>query len=191
MLTTYRNLMDRGVDRLGKFTGATRFFLIGLCLLLGACRLPPAPTQLASPGYAKLVGDESVPDGKARVLFRLGTFEGNMRFLGPEDVKGAGELHANGQKLGGVNYQEYVAFDLAPGHYEFTWKGGWNFEDGLVSSPAIVDLKAGQSVYLVGNLYQKTTLYGFPENHFSTSLSVCVSDCLAAFRNLKLVVSGN
>ena len=172
--------------------GATRVLIIGLCMLVGACKVVPAPTQSASPEYTESVAKQTVPAGKSRVFFKLGKFDGTWR-TGNEELTGVASLYANGKRIGGVNTGEYVVVDIEPGHYTFMWKGGWGVEDALESAPATTDLKAGQIVYLVGSLYQGAhwePMVGVTSK-FSSSLQVCFSDyCLNDFRKAKLVVSG-
>ncbi|MDO8289351.1 MAG: hypothetical protein Q7T44_09065 [Parvibaculum sp.] len=175
-----------------KLTATTRLLIIGIFVLLGACKSAPAPTQTATPEYAKSVSEQTVPAGKVRAFFKLGKFDGTWR-TGNAELTGVASLYANGKRIGGVNTGEYMVTDIDPGHYTFTWRGGWDVEDALESAPQSVDLKAGQIVYLVGSLYQGVRLEPVVgvTNQFSSSLQVCFSDyCLNDFRKAKLVVSG-
>lgn len=166
-----------------------RIFALSACLFLPSCA-SPAPTQIATPEIYQAVSTSQVTSGKARVLYYLGTIDGNLRgMFGPEELSGAADLYANGKFLGGVNAGEIIVFDIAPGNYVFKVRGGSHFEDGAIGETDKIDLKAGETVYLRFDVDQYTRLGSFMDNTFTVIVNVCRENCSVDLAKRKLVTT--
>lgn len=130
-------------DFRGFIAGRTPFVSIFACLVVSGCSDPSrsAPPSPASPAATKAALNlEKPPADRARlIVFNGGRIDGAYR---PRNY--SIRLSVNGVRIGTMNPNEAMVFDVAPGQYSFDWEslnGKALLEKG---APGTYTLKAGE-----------------------------------------------
>lgn len=112
--------------------------------------MAPAPVKIADNTFTAKAQAFEVPKDSARVYFLNGK---NLAatFISQHPIPT--NLYVNNVLIGSLNRGDAFVFDVKPNTYEISWRPRTNdpIDANAVSKPYTANLKAGESIVLVGN----------------------------------------
>lgn len=131
--------------------------LMSLFVISGCA--PTVPPRTATQGDVV----PALREDSARVYFYTGQWivgRGSWVGLSENDLKIAGDVYINDQKIGYVNKEETIAVDLRSGTYDFHWFPTVSDLDKQHTFPTKLRVKVGarETLYLKGNWEDRTSM---------------------------------